>query len=104
MALIEAKFESSVLPPFNYSFGEEPGEEGAPPAEPNPISGIVDAIKKFILNLARPKVTVSSDLLGTKVYAPNGEPFPWQIGFILMLLGVAYIGHSLWALGRRIAR
>jgi hypothetical protein len=93
--MIRATLESSVFPPFVVVDTET--------IEPQPKES---GLMKFVLSFVRPKATVDTDLpyIGTKVWQKYGEPFPWQIGFVLMMLGIAYIGHLTWSVIRRLVK
>lgn len=101
-SLVTVRFESSITPPFSYDVGDDGTDGGTP--DTGVSCSFCTRARLFILGLVRPRATLSSDLLGTKEYAPWGRPFPWQIGLVLVLLGVAYLGHLLWVLARRARR
>lgn len=102
--LIDARFESSLTPPIRLTdsdLGLGQKTPGAPGETPG--FSIGSFFRKLLLSIVRPKATFNTSLPYVKPqeWKPYGEPFPWQIGLALMLLGVAYLGHIAWKLLRR---
>lgn len=106
MALVTVTFQSSVTPEIAITesdiLGGVPGSApgvGQPGGAP-PAFGAGRFLARLLMSIFRPKATVDSPI-GKTVAAPGGEPFPWQVGLPLLLLGVGALSVALYSLVRR---
>ena len=101
MPLITVTAETSITPPIAVDETAIIGSgKGGGAADTGGLS--IPSASGLFLRVIRPKVTIHSDLVGTRTIAPYGNPLPWQIGLALMFLGIAYIGHLIWMLFRKV--
>jgi hypothetical protein len=104
---LNATLETSISPPVTLTNSDLGigGDSGGTGAGDSPYPSLpIPSLKRIVFSILRPKVTAYTDLPlieGTRTWKPYGEPFPWPIGFALMLLGIIYIGHMLFKLIRK---
>ena len=81
--LLSIRIETSISPPITVRASDW--------LAPTPTSPAAS----FALGLLRPRVVISSDLLGEQVIEPYGPPFPWWVGLALVVGGIMVIHAQL---------